>query len=239
MLTIGNVELGRIPRTAVPLSDIQVRQDAVRAAQLADIFELRIDQFQQRDPTYVLEVCRAARAHGVPLIATVRSADEGGALRLGDDQRRALYETVAADVDALDIEFHAEIRDHIVELTHTRGKLVIVSHHDFARTPSDEDLISIVEAAKAQGADIVKLAVNACSAADVDRLLGILRAHRAKQLIAISLGSQGTASRVFFPLLGSLLTYGFLDQAVAPGQLSLADLTDELCRYSPDFAGRK
>ena len=49
------------------------------------------------------------------------------------------------------------------------------------------------------------------------------------------MGPHGVASRVFFPLFGSLLTYGFVGQAGAPGQLSLADLHAELCRYSPAF----
>ena len=65
----------------------------------------------------------------------------------------------------------------------------------------------------------------------------MLREHRRQQRIVIAMGAHGVASRVFFPLLGSLITYGYLHQAVAPGQLSLADLTAELRRYSPEYAG--
>ena len=50
------------------------------------------------------------------------------------------------------------------------------------------------------------------------------------------MGEHGVVSRVFFPLFGSLLTYGFVAQSGAPGQLPLEELYAELRRYSPAFA---
>jgi hypothetical protein len=74
--------------------------------------------------------------------------------------------------------------------------------------------------------------------ADAERLLDVLRAHRDAHLIVIGMGVEGLLSRVFFPLFGSLLTWGFLNKVGAPGQLPVAELVDELCRYAPDFARR-
>lgn len=42
------------------------------------------------------------------------------------------------------------------------------------------------------------------------------------------MGPQGEATRTLFPPLGSVLTYGYLDEAAAPGQPSAADLLDKL-----------
>jgi 3-dehydroquinate dehydratase I len=83
---------------------------------------------------------------------------------------------------------------------------------------------------------VVKIAAHAAGPADTDRLIGFLRARRERGLIVIAMGPHGVASRVFCPLLGSLITYGFVGEAMAPGQLSLSDLHAELRRYSPEFA---
>lgn len=235
MISIGSVELGKRPRIVVPLLDTEIRTDAARAKELADIFELRIDLFQRHEQSYVAQLCEAARSQDVPLIATVRSVQEGGGVALDDQQRLALFEAALPHVDALDVEHHAEIRDRVIHLAQSSRKLAIVSHHDFDRTPTEPHLTGIVDEAQAAGADVVKLATAAQSFADVERLFGVLLSQRAKGLVAISLGPYGTISRVVFPLFGSLLTYGFLHQAVAPGQLSLADLRQELGRYDPDF----
>lgn len=236
MLKLGPLELGPVPRIAVPLTDddVQTHTDAVR--RYADVVELRIDRFQRRDPAHVADVCRAARALSRPLIATVRAAAEGGAVALSDDQRWALFAAAAPLVDAVDIELDAPIRDRVVALARSTGALAIVSHHDVARTPSETELAARFDAALLAQADVVKIAALATGAADLDRLLDFLRARRARGLIVIAMGPHGVASRVFFPLVGSLLTYGFVERAVAPGQLPIAELHDALRRYSPLFA---
>ena len=124
----------------------------------------------------------------------------------------------------------------MVDGARRHGNLAIVSHHDFAATPPDADLAAHFDAALDVGADIVKIATHAASGADTDRLLGFLRARRERGLIVIAMGTHGVASRFFFPLCGSLLTYGFVAQSGAPGQLPLAELYRELQRYSPAFA---
>jgi len=235
VLSLGRLELGQIPRIAVPLSDVELRARGAEAKALADIFELRIDGFASRQPDAVARACLEAQGHEVAVIATVRAADEGGAVALDDDTRLTLFEPAAPLVDALDIKWRAGIRDQVIALGRRHAKRVIISHHDFQRTPPDADLLQIVDGGLSAGADIVKLAVLARNPGDVDRLLGVLRARTEAALVIIALGPHGTMSRVFFPLLRPLITYGFLDAANAPGQLSLVELRDELRRYCPEF----
>src|SRR5262247_1788175 len=104
MLTLGTLTLGPVPRIAAPMTDtdVRTRRDVVR--RYADISELRIDQFARHDAAYVLDVCRAARELGLPLIATVRAVDEGGALALDDAKRLELFKAVVPLVAAVDIE---------------------------------------------------------------------------------------------------------------------------------------
>jgi 3-dehydroquinate dehydratase-1 len=236
MLTLGTLTLGPVPRIAAPMTDTDVRTRRDVARRYADIGELRIDQFAHHDAAYVLDVCRAARELGLPLIATVRALDEGGAVALDDAKRVELFKTVIPLVAAVDIELRSAICEPVVDLAQDNGKLAIVSHHDFAATPSDADLAALFDAAALTDADIVKVVAHAASTEDSDRLLGFLRARRERGVIVIGMGPYGVATRVFFPLLGSLITYGFVLDAMAPGQLPLAHLYAELQRYSPEFA---
>ncbi len=238
VLTLGQLELRTIPRIAVPLSDVELRESGAEAKALADIFELRIDGFTSRQPDAVARACREAHGYDVAVIATVRAADEGGVVALDDTTRLTLFEHAAPLVDALDIEWRARIRDQVIALGRSHGKRVIVSHHDFEHTPPDRDLLHVIDGGLSAGADLVKLAVAARDRADVDRLLGVLRARPEAALIIIALGPHGAMSRVFFPLLRPLITYGFLHEANAPGQLSLAELAEELRRYCPDFGSK-
>jgi 3-dehydroquinate dehydratase-1 len=235
-LRLGSLDLGPVPRIAVPLADTDLEAGADRIRRLADIAELRIDTFSALEPGPVVAAVERARELGVPRIATVRSVAEGGVADLPDDHRWALFDAVAPLVDAIDVELQAPICDRVVALAKRHQKLAIVSHHDFAATPIESDLAGIAARAAQQGADAVKIAAYAAAPSDLDRLLDLLRARRASGAIIIALGPRGVASRVFFPLFGSLISYGFLHAANAPGQLALEDLYDELHRYSPEFA---
>jgi 3-dehydroquinate dehydratase I len=236
MLKLGPLELGTVPRIAVPLTDADVQTHADAVRRYADAAELRIDRFGRHDTAHVAEVCRAARGLGLPLIATVRAAAEGGAVELSDDERLALFAAALPLADAVDVELRAPIRDRVVALALGRRALAIVSQHDFAQTPPDADLTAICDAAALARADVVKIAAHVAGPVDGERLLDLLRARRHQNLIVIGMGPHGVASRVFFPLLGSLITYGFVGRAGAPGQLPLAELHDALRRYSPAFA---
>lgn len=233
-LRLGSLDLGLVPRLAVPLSDADIGDERVR--RLADIAELRLDQFSDHTPPGVVAVVEQARTMGLPLIATVRAQAEGGAAEIDDQHRWALYDAVAPLVDGLDVELHTPIRDRVVALARRHQKLAIVSHHDFAATPIASDLTALADAAAQHGADVVKIAAYAASSADLDRLFDLLRARRAAGAVVIAMGPRGAISRVVFPLFGSLITYGFLRQANSPGQLPLEQLYDELRRYSPEFA---
>lgn len=238
MIRIGSVELGALPRIAVPLDDRRLGERVATATRWADVVELRVDMFTSHDRDAVAAACKLART-AAPLLVTVRSRDQGGAAELDDEHRLALYKTAAAHADAIDVELRAPICARALELARAHGLTTIASHHDFAATPDDATLRSIADEARERGASICKIAATAQCASDMTRLLDLLRARAADQgMIVIAMGPHGAASRVFFPLCGSLLTYGFLEEAVAPGQLSISELRTELARYCPELANR-
>jgi 3-dehydroquinate dehydratase-1 len=236
MLSLAGLTLGQIPRIAAPLTDHDVRREPAEVRRYADLVELRIDQFERHDAAHLAAIAGQAAAGGLPLLATVRWRSEGGGAALDDAQRLAAFDAVLPVVGGVDIELRAAICGAVVERAHRAGKLAIVSYHDFTATPGDAELGALLDAARRANADVVKIAGHAAASADTERLLRFLLAHRQQPMIVIAMGPHGVASRVFFPLLGSLVSYGSVGAASAPGQLPLAELDAELRRYSPEFA---
>jgi len=131
-------------------------------------------------------------------------------------------------VDAIDIELDTPIGPDVI--AGAEGKTIIVSEHDFTSTPSVEGLNHMVEQGIQQGADIVKIATMATCVQDITRLLRFTE-DCTTPLVTIAMGPLGTASRVFAPLFGSLYTYGFITESVAPGQISAEELAKEFKLY--------
>jgi len=231
MPRLGDLDLGALPRIAVAVTDRDLAAPSWVA--LADVVEVRLDQCTRRSPDDAADICRAARRLGRPLLATVRSAAEGGAAT-DDDARRAVFAAVAPLVDGLDVEMASPSCDEIVALARRHGGLALVSRHDFATTPPDAALRATLAEGGRRG-DVVKLAATPTGPADLARLVDLQRVPGPARIV-IAMGTEGAASRVFLPLLGSLLTYSFVGAPTAPGQLPLRELYDALRRYSPAFA---
>jgi 3-dehydroquinate dehydratase-1 len=132
--------------------------------------------------------------------------------------------------DGIDIELSSKrILEKVIRAAKEKRKLVIVSYHNFKRTPQTEKLLKIINEARGAGADAIKLAAEVKGQDGLKRLSSLLTDH--KDLIVIAMGAFGTPSRVFFPMLGSLITYAGISGANAPGQLSLGKLKSEFKLY--------
>lgn len=213
-----------------PLEQIRkVIRGARRAVPL--LLEIRIDRFHRLDEDSILQRTRALKKFGLPLIATVRSRREGGGRNLSDSTRLELFKKVLPSVQMVDVELSStRLRKALIPLAHRKGKKVILSYHNFHRTPSDETLKSLVRKARQAKADWVKIAVTARAKSDVTRLFLFTRRHRHQNLITLAMGRLGRSSRVLAPRFGSKLTYSFAGRPHAPGQLPLRSLLRELER---------
>lgn len=203
--------------------------DQVRRALCSEIdaLELRLDLIAGSQDSAdlrswldrVVQMCRSA---DVVTIATARS---GGA---------KIYEAaIQAGVDAVDVEVDedpevfAAVRADIQGAMGGRGGVVlIVSHHDFERTPSVQELDALFDRCVDAGADVVKLVSTANSTSDNFTALRPLArgAERSIPAIAFAMGGAGRASRLLAPALGSAVSYFALneDEGSAPGQLTVA-----------------
>ena len=214
------------PRAAVVVDRVL---PAARCAALrcrgADLVEVRADLFSETLDRVAAFVRRLREETCLPLICTVRETRQNRA------HRARIFERLLPLVDAVDIELDAGIRDTVIAMA--AGRTVIVSDHDFRAMPSDRRLERTVERAMHAGADIVKVAGMARSAGDAARLMAFCGGCP-YPTVAIAMGPLGAVSRVVAPLFGSLFSYAFLERAVAPGQLPLAQLVTDFRRFYPD-----
>jgi 3-dehydroquinate dehydratase-1 len=229
-LRLGPLALGDAPCVAVPFDDAPSRDEvqALRARGL-DVAELRIDHFAARDAGAVR--AELSKYAGIPTLATIRSAAEGGAWQGGEAERAKLFLALLDAVDAVDVELAAgEVLREVLPAARAAGRLVIASHHDFAATPAPAALADVVARAAAAGADVVKIAAAASGPDDVRALARVLVEPAPIGRIVIGMGEAALATRVLFPALGSLVTYAHAGRATAPGQLPLDELVALLRR---------
>lgn len=218
---IGPLSLGDRPRAAIAIQDA-IDPAAIRQAATDVVVELRLDALADQTPDALRDFAR--RYVGFPLLATIRRREEGGGWKGSEDERLACYEAVLPEVHAVDVEIGAsEIAAVVVHSAQGQGKLAIGSFHNFTETPGEDRLEDVHRRGRALGVDIVKVAARCNNRGDLQRLAAFTLAHRHENIIAIGMGAHGLVSRVFFPALGSLLTYTFLGAPTAPGQLNCTD----------------
>jgi 3-dehydroquinate dehydratase I len=204
---------------------------AAEASSACDVVEVRLDHILP-DPDW-LERARLIEQHAAPVILTLRLKPEGG--KWADDvERLPIFKTALETLSAVDIEFASKIRDQVCELAKACGKICIVSHHDFNKTPPLAELQSVISEAK-RLASIVKVTTMIRDSKDIETLRALLAAQQNVPLCVMGMGPLGTDTRVTFPTLGSYLTYGYLDKPAAPGQLPAKALVDQLRRRMPAY----
>ena len=181
--------------SACQLAELRIDQTAFSATELQELFALPVD---------LVATCRPG----------ARSEAQRASLLLTAIAAGAAYVDIEADADAdLVRRVSQGARDH--------GCQLIISHHDPARTPQLSELEEILARCSRVGADIVKIVCRAQSAADCARLLSLYQ--REQRIIAFSLGSAWTFTRVAAHFLGAPFTYAAWapGAATADGQLDL------------------
>jgi len=209
------------------------------SARRFDLVEARVDLFAQQSLDGCAHDCARLEASGTPVILTIRSAAQGGRFDGPDAARLSAFSAAIAAGHAswVDIENDATIIDELAALIAARdGARLIVSHHDFARTPSLETLLDIVDRCHAISGAIAKIATAVRGEEDRQVLLELL-ASRPDRTCVIGMGASADL-RIELAARGSMLAYGYLERATAPGQMSAAETHERLLAASPPYAAR-
>src|SRR5215212_10253459 len=190
-------------------------RDARDRVQGADLVELRLDTVSDPD------VAGALAGRRGPVIVTCRAAWEGGKFKGSEDERRRLLaDALAQGAEYVDIEWRAGFEDL---LTSTAGRRIVVSSHDFEKTPCD--VADQARAMRATGAEVVKIAAKANRLSDCLTLRAVEPASGTGRAVLIAMGEAGLATRVLAGRFGSAWTYA--GSVTDVGQVTAATLLDD------------
>jgi 3-dehydroquinate dehydratase / shikimate dehydrogenase len=186
--------------------------------------ELRLDYLRNtKEREAFLSWLRRSSPRAV-LIATCRR-EEGGGLFQGtrEQQIEILAQAARSGCAWCDVEIETARRVDRNELARALFPAhVMVSYHDFRRTP--RKLSGIVRRLERSGGDAIKIAAQCHSVSDSVRISELARGRR--DAVAIPMGEFGLAGRVLSLRMGSALAYAAVEQATAPGQFSLDAMSD-------------
>jgi 3-dehydroquinate dehydratase type I len=181
-----------------------------------DLVEFRLDKLHE--PRLLEEI---VNSKSFPVIATDKS-DSGSVASLG-----LLLHAAAAGFDLVDIELATASSDPIVRKLKSHGSEVIVSFHDYARTPPSEELTKLLQVEKKIGADVCKIVTTAVKPGDNLTILRFVEEESTNtRLVSFAMGPRGMPSRILSPLFGAEFTFAAIsdESKTADGQLSVDSL---------------
>ena len=218
--------VGTIHNPQALAAALKLRKNAV------DFLEVRVDAFAGGEGRALDALEKSLPRLQSPLIVTVRHPLEGGSGSLTLAQRRSLFTRFLSHAHLVDVELRsAGPLGGIIGAAQSKGIGVILSHHDFHKTPSLARLVALRRQAARAGGDVFKVAAVTQTARDLSTLLDFLtRRHSpaAPELAVMGMGDFGKISRVVLGKAGSVLNYGYLDSPQVPGQWPVALLKERL-----------
>ena len=235
MIKVGVAGIGLVMTyltVSISGSDADQMAGRFRAAESAgaEALEVRLDGVAGLTPEMAGELVAAARKTKLPVIATCREKDEGGARAFEAGEKTAILAAcVAAGAEFIDCEVKVFARKEVYEplkailKAHPECRLILSAHKLKGRfediTLKYETMLSLWPMA------ICKLVYPARHITDCFEALDML--HRAgKDMIVFCMGPAGMMTRVLAKKLGAFLTFASLDDesATAPGQIPVAQM---------------
>ncbi|VTS29675.1 3-dehydroquinate dehydratase, (3-dehydroquinase) (type I DHQase) [Streptococcus mitis] len=190
----------------------------------ADIIEWRADYLPKEA---ILQVAPAIfeKFAGRELVFTLRTRAEGREIDLSPEEYIHLIKKVAQlyQPDYIDFEYYS-YKDVFEEMLDFPN--LVLSYHNFQETP--ENMMEILSELTSLNPKLVKVAVMAHTEQDVLDLMNYTRGFKTlnpeQEYVTISMGKVGKVSRITADVTGSSWSFASLDEASAPGQISLASM---------------
>lgn len=218
------------------------RLEAMYPGMRVDVIEFRADYYDNvADRDKLMDVMDRLRAvfEDRLLLFTYRSEEEGGELRhdWAENMLDDIWEWIIAGKQADLIDIELKSGNYRVARTaakaHEAGMSVIMSNHNFDKTPHDEEILEMFRQMEILGADILKIASTPKVKFDVQRIMDLTKDitsgktgadYLEHPVITISMGEDGKVSRTSGRQTGSAMTFASVDSGSAPGQLSLEEM---------------
>jgi len=137
------------------------------------------------------------------------------------ERKELLIAAINAGARYVDIEVESadDFKDDIIDVAVSKNCKVIISYHDFNKTPLANELEEIVKWCFDSKCDIAKICCQANSSEECARLLSLY--SYGYPIISIGMGEIGKITRIASLLLGAPFTYASIDadKKTAPGQI--------------------
>ena len=190
----------------------------------ADIIEWRAD-FLPKEA--ILQVAPAIfeKFAGRELLFTLRTRAEGGEIDLDSAEYVQIIKDVAQlyQPEYIDFEYfgHKDVFEQMLDFPN-----LVLSYHNFQETP--ENMMEILSELTSLTPKVVKVSVMAHTEQDVLDLMNFTRGFKTlnpeQEYVTISMGKVGKVSRITSDVTGSSWSFASLDEASAPGQISLSSM---------------
>ncbi|AIF44117.1 type I 3-dehydroquinate dehydratase [Virgibacillus sp. SK37] len=245
IVEIGNVKLGDgQPKIIVPLvgkTNKELLDEAESIVKLQpDIVEWRVDKYEEvkqiQAVTTLLDRLKKVLID-IPILFTFRTVKEGGDCKISHSYYWTLLEAIVntGQVELMDVELFydqkAKIKEFIEKAQGVDMK-VVISNHDFTKTPTNEELAFRLYQMEKLGADVLKIAVMPITSRDVLNLMHSTLSAKEngvqQPMITMAMGQLGIISRLSGELFGSTATFAAGKKTSAPGQIGIESVRSSL-----------
>ena len=189
----------------------------------ADYIEIRFDFLKLSDIKQALSITAKVKTKS---IFTLRSSEQRGKFKgSASDQIFWLKKLSAAKPMLLDVELDTiKGNDDFAYYIKKHKNRILVSWHDYEKTPTYEELLDIIGKMRIYS-NYIKLVTTANNAQDALRLLDLYDDALGFNLIAFAMGDAGVISRILCTIFGNApFTFATLNKALAPGQLTIKQM---------------
>ena len=188
----------------------------------ADYAEIRFDFLA---PDRVVAAARSVAGDRSRTVFTLRPEGQGGQFSATEEERIELLRKLAEMRPMLlDVELTAlQANDNLADYLELASIPVLASWHDFQKTPPNGELAKIMTAMRMYS-NYVKIVTTAKSLDDSLRLLELYDGAFGLYPIIFAMGEAGIITRIMSGLYGAPYAYAALEKAIAPGQLTLAQM---------------
>lgn len=193
-----------------------------KALKKSDYAEIRFDFLK---PIQIPEALELVRRNLNRCVCTLRPTSEGGRFPGKEKESISILKLIAEyHPFLLDVEYNTLRKSKpLVNYINQTKTEILVSWHDFKKTPSTAALNKLLNQMK-RISKYVKIVTSAKSSEDSSRILSLYSNSGNVKLISFAMGNYGRISRILCLHLGSPFTYVSLGKPIAPGQFSLDEV---------------
>ncbi|MCM8829836.1 MAG: type I 3-dehydroquinate dehydratase [Candidatus Omnitrophica bacterium] len=183
--------------------------------------EFRVDEFLKKKPEDELKKWLTLKT-SAKKIGTVRwhKEHQNKGLAISEKKRAKIYKQILEYVDYVDVEIKSKIAKEVIKSAREKRKRVIVSYHNFSKTPSFKFLKKVYKRGRQLKPDIIKIATKVNSPNELLTLLLFTFTYSKSFPVVITPMGVSFIERLIPLYFGSLFTYISFNTKTASGQIS-------------------